>query len=304
MFGDKTQPKSLPVSNGRGGYMPSTKINIEWYITKDEFIEMYYSRKLTYSQITELINFESSLERFGLLLREKGWRTTKGKQKYDLNTDFFNEWNAEVAWVYGWILTDGHVRDRGRIDISLNKRDEDVLLKIKKLIGYSGPLLEKPKMEQKSLSINSQKLVEGATNLGLIAGQKSFICELPKLDDNLMSHLMRGMFEGDGWVSTNLRLGFCTHSEKLAKQVLEYLAKNNIEAGHYIRKDGLHSLYSKNIKSAANWASLMYKDSNEFIRMERKYKKILNQLEVLSERANKKSLSIINQLNQDIKDAS
>lgn len=58
-----------------------------------------------------------------------------------------------------------------------------------------------------------------------IVPQKTYSVEMPQLDEIMMPHLIRGMIDGDGWISyKSHQLGFCGN-EKTVTQLKEYLVK-------------------------------------------------------------------------------
>ena len=90
-----------------------------------------------------------------------------GKRKYNLNEHFFDKITPNVAWVIGWILSDGNVTsDNYKITINLRREDQKILETIKDLLSYGGPIYKtssnvKNKVHfGSSLQIGSKHLVK------------------------------------------------------------------------------------------------------------------------------------------------
>ena len=130
-----------------------------------------------------------------------------------------------------------------------------------------------------SLKLYSKHLCDTLTNLGCPKA-KSFIIQYPNwLNDNLHSHFLRGMFDGDGCLKQNLsEWNFSIVStENCCKDISKLINdKLNINIPYHnisdtgnntciLEKSGNQSIYS-----VLSW---LYSGSNSDIRLERKYEK-------------------------------
>lgn len=271
MYGDKSLPRTIMGGNGRD------KTNLEHFITKEEFTEMYHNQKISLKNIVKIIDCSLNDKNFAKLVTSKGWRDL-GRLSYEFDASFFKNWNAESAWVYGWLITDGFVSEKARIGIELQKSDVDVLHKIKTLMSFGGNIKE-TKRNTHTLTISKKELVKDLYNIGFPEENKSFTCSFPTgIPDEFIWHFVRGAFEGDGTVSIEsnlLRLSICGISTDLLEGIGNWLSVHGIETSVYQRKDGVLILRTKNMKSALLWAHFMYTESTENMRMDRKYNKYL-----------------------------
>jgi len=135
-------------------------------------------------------------------------------KKYECNDNFFEKINTEEkAYWLGFILADGCVTNN-RLAINLSKKDHNHLIKFKQDIKSNGKIImlnkksegiiakhgKKKFYEQCYLGIYSPKISSDLFKLG-ITENKTFTCNLPKIDNEMQSHLLRGLFDGDGWIS-------------------------------------------------------------------------------------------------------
>ena len=109
---------------------------------------------------------------------------------------------------------------------------------------------------------------------------KSYSVRLPKINDNLMRHLLRGYFDGDGSLClTNISFGvsFTTASKLFSDDVIAYFKKNGYHPSisYYVNdfdtKMYTISLYRKSEK--IRFLDYIYKDSNVYL--DRKYNRYL-----------------------------
>lgn len=181
----------------------------------------------------------------------------------NLNENYFEFIDTpNKAYFLGLIISDGNIFEnlnntrQMMLSITLNEYDEYILEKFRDELG-SNRLIAHDGRGASSISILSNKLCSDLAKYGVVP-RKSFYTYLPKLDDFLMPHLIRGILDGDGSVQTRIRenrfvhsVGFCG-SERLMYEIRDYLVNilkiTNISVYSY--KDRLLSMIT--------WAS--YKD--------------------------------------------
>jgi DNA-binding transcriptional regulator WhiA len=122
-------------------------------------------------------------------------RRTNG---YKVNERFFREWSPEMAYVLGFILTDGNIHGN---TISIHQKDRDILVKIGVALSADNPIKRKKNRNPylHTLSIHRKEMVEDLARLG-IGENKSLTVGFPDVPTQYMSHFVRGVIDGDGWV--------------------------------------------------------------------------------------------------------
>lgn len=112
------------------------------------------------------------------------------------------------AYIFGFFISDGYILKPDKLNkkpnyilgFEIHKRDIEILDFIQKELNFH--ILSK--QERKNcirLIINSTKLVKPLLNLGF-TNNKTFTVKVPNIDDSLKKDLLRGMIDGDGWITT------------------------------------------------------------------------------------------------------
>jgi DNA-binding CsgD family transcriptional regulator len=146
--------------------------------------------------------------------------------EHSINAEFFDVLTEDSAWVLGLIVGDGNVFviDDDQYAMTL-AGSSDVLGKVAELMGFSGNL-ERGKGTNGltacwRLKFYNRHIVERLTQLG-VHPNKARTARLPMVDERLVSHLLRGIWDSDGSVSHSapLKMGFGSASRWLAEDVL------------------------------------------------------------------------------------
>lgn len=196
---------------------------------------------------------------------------------------FFNNCiDSELkAYVFGLIMSDGSI-SCDKISISMNDKElmeivHDVMTPMKKLYknGKSYSVISNNKDD-----LNYLKSLGVTTN-------KSYDAELIQLDNKLMSHFVRGWFDGDGCVyqstTTNKKLGyskiytyvsFTSGSYKFVEQLKKFLENINIES-KIVKDKRNNNWYVKITKVDMVNKFYDYIYSNSKYKLDRKYHKFM-----------------------------
>lgn len=255
----------------------------------DKLCEMYETGNYTFAALEEHFPITRDAIR-GLLLR-RGYKS-KGPslchRKYSLNEEFFEKIDKEdKAYFLGFLYADGCNYPEGtRIIIALHEKDKDILEKFKLLLNYNRPLYYKKTKDNEGnqyvLTISSKKISQDLEKLGVVKA-KSLILEFPTVDqvpENLYHHFIRGYFDGDGCIKSNLhkqynRLDFrwsILGTEQFVKGAQQIMMKGLDLSKTKIRlhRSAYYLEYSGN-KQCMKIGDWLYKDAT--IYLQRKYEK-------------------------------
>lgn len=210
-------------------------------------------------------------------------------KKYFLNTNFFKVWSPEMAYILGFIAADGNICKTGRAHmLHIACDDEDVIVKVKNVIEYQGPIHKKPRDNGKisySLRICDSTIFRDLQNLN-ITERKSLTFTPPKIPQELTWHFVRGYFDGDGSVflkssaypsklGVNIYTASFNMSLYLHKTIRELLGELYMGVVYVRTADQKIKYYAVRIghKAAVKLFYYMYNDST--IHLERKYNKFV-----------------------------
>lgn len=129
-------------------------------------------------------------------------------RKYSLDETYFDNIDtSEKAYWLGFIAADGCVQNNERVyclEIALQKRDRDHLLKFAEHIGSDSPVT--PTVQNMRIRLHSRHLMESLANLGIFP-RKSLIVEPWDGPLELMPSYWRGLFDGDGCIHKRTKEG-------------------------------------------------------------------------------------------------
>ncbi len=193
------------------------------------------------------------------------------------NEDFFCNWTKELAWLVGIVLSDGHVSN-----IKLNSKfirihmcDKDVIYKIKKITDYRSSIGKHvPTNHYKpsyTITFCGKLVWDFFTGLGMDSN-KSINAKFPTtVPNDLISHTMRGLFDGDGSVSINK--GKYINSRICGTEEVINAVKDYIGLHHTIHANKLKTNFIIQYigDRAITFLDYLYNDSSKDIRMDRKY---------------------------------
>jgi len=217
-------------------------------------------------------------------------------KKYNFDETFFSNDTPESFYWAGFIAADGCIKERGNgtcLTIALSYADKRHLQKFKKIIKFSGPISKGKHTDKKrkkvyyesriNITITKTKAIEDLKKFNIIP-RKSLIYTFPKwlIKHKLVSHFMRGYFDGDGSFSIVKQKG--KRDKKLTISIRgteEFLNNFNnilidrcsITDNRKVHKyDSIGSLSYVGNKICTKVRDFLYKNSNNNIRLSRKYK--------------------------------
>ena len=100
------------------------------------------------------------------------------------------------------MASDGNVsRDRPMMRITLNDKDEKILIDIKNVLKYSGNITNSIKSNSSTLAFTSKSIYEKLNKIG-ITPRKTYCLDIEKIISNIpkefFGDFIRGYFDGDG----------------------------------------------------------------------------------------------------------
>jgi intein-encoded DNA endonuclease-like protein len=221
------------------------------------------------------------------ILRKQGIMKKKGDvsfRKHSFDYDFFKKVDTEEkAYWLGFIYADGNIKSDNYTFVLTIKVDDILHLEeLKKVIKYSGEIKieDNDKYKRCSLVINSQHLCADFLKLG-VTPRKTFTIKFPteeQVPNELMSHFLRGYFDGDGYVekngkeieiigTTEFLFGFTQKIYENTELSCSYIGDKNKFT------NGIQSLMYYGAKRCSKIYDYLYKDATVYLdRKEKRFK--------------------------------
>lgn len=199
----------------------------------------------------------------------------------ELKENYFEDINTEYkAYFLGLIITDGCLlkKEKGQnlVNLTLQEKDKYIIEALLKDI-CSNKIPTPDGRGCYSVNIISNKMVSDLEKYGLKENKSLSTIFPTNIPNNLYSHLIRGIFDGDGSFSFYVRkdrkshtkaIRLCQGNKKFLEDIIIYLYENkNIEKINLFReKDNLWSFAYRKNDSMMKLISFLYDDASIFIK--------------------------------------
>lgn len=208
----------------------------------------------------------------------------ENRSAYKIKDDIFEIIDTEEkAYWLGFMLADGCLKDRKgahNITLILSVKDIDHINKFKTFLETEAPIhyrtvtINGKTFDACGLSIGNKKIFNDLISHNIMP-RKTLSEKGAILEEHLIRHYIRGIFDGDGWLTyTNKsrEMGF-----GMGKEILEYIKEffesNNVYFGE-IKPYGSIFRYRKSARYEV-YKALMLLYDNSTIYLDRKYNKYL-----------------------------
>lgn len=205
-----------------------------------------------------------------IVAKKYGIARGSGK-KSTINANLFIPGKKESDYWIGYLVADGNISITGRSHrVSLATIDNEIK---DKYIAYCGANYHLQAKNLHVMYFSSKEVVSNLIEAG-ITSKKSLSIEL---NISLTNHLLRGIFDGDGSVHNKKHCcKITTGSQALGNQIVEFLAENNIYSKLRLRRNTNHyDVWIERKTEFKKFFDLIYLDSNDDIRLNRKYFKFV-----------------------------
>lgn len=210
------------------------------------------------------------------LLQKYSYKPGSDGKKY-CDSNYFEEIDTkEKAYWLGFFSADGYVNQSKRV-IEFCLKDKEAIVSFKEALKSQHKISCKDEKYYR-ISINDKKMSEDLLSLNL-DNNKTYNYSIPanKIPQKLMSHFLRGYFDGDAYIGINRFNKPVISVVEAAKNVMfdiKNIIKEELDIDFNVRhnKRNLY-VFSVTGNKAQKILEYIYKDSNKKIRLERKYKK-------------------------------
>jgi hypothetical protein len=181
-------------------------------INKEEILKLY-NDGLSMIKIAEHFGYKSYGPIRTVLFNEGidlKLRIGSNSRLKNIDETFFDVIDTpDKAYILGWIISDGYVN---KYKLTFCIKDLEILEKIKSIMKSDHKITNSTYYDKRTdkhyqryfLQITSKKIVNSLNNLGIYQS-KSFTVDLPNIPEHLYQHLIRGIFDGDGYIGVGVR---------------------------------------------------------------------------------------------------
>lgn len=255
---------------------------IAWSEDQMKYIISEYKKGKTLSALGR--EFGVSYSTIRNLLKRKGIKTEGNKHNFPRDEFYFSNIDSkEKAYWLGFLYADGCVHSNSN-EISITLKDRDHLEKFRKAIKSNNKISESIDKRFSSMpkiyhfSIRDKQLKSDLIKWGCVPNKSLSLAKIPNIPRDFVSHFIRGYFDGDGnlhWLNgtKNFRISFVGTAPFL-KDIQKELGLS-LSLG---QQKGNQSKYFQvaGRKQVPMILDYIYKDSDENIRLTRKYKNYLD----------------------------
>lgn len=236
--------------------------------TDDVIIQRLHSEGKTTAEIATHFGVSSAaiLQRYKVVGIDVSDR--RRPPQYTVNERFFDEWSSDMAYVLGFILTDGCVSGN---TLTIAQKEIEPLNAIATMLETDSKPYKNGNIYV--LGIYRKSIVEALEKHG-ISEKKSLTVELPEVPDAYLADFIRGVIDGDGWVHSK---GYVVTITSGSLQFAEQLTARLKTAGFPFKWN--HDGYAYRIKLSGKdevkrLGAWIYADPNAFS-IERKKQRML-----------------------------
>lgn len=186
--------------------------------------------------------------------------------------------SSDKAYFLGFLMTDGNVFGNTYVRLQLSSKDEEILKTFSRYTKNTNNI-SPDKRNLSSFHVKRKKWVEDLSKYGVIPNKTNSLRFLELDNKDMMSHLVRGLFDGDGWISEKShQIGFCGN-ENMVTGLRDYLVKTlNVYKVTVIHsEDNLWQITWAGKKDIKKIGDFIYKDKGDcyLTRKYENYEKII-----------------------------
>lgn len=263
-------------------------------LTREKLITLYRKEKRSLEDLGKIYGVSrvavyKKLKKFNIRQRSKSQARLEAQkqgklpqQYFKINVNFFRKWSPEMAYVLGLIITDGCV-SKGSVSLCLN--DRELLEKVRQVMSSGHKIT--PSKHQKGLYIfrfAREKLIKDLDRLNVVP-QKSLKVKFPQIPQDYLPSFIRGVFDGDGSVYFDMRSKNCLVRSKFCSGSKDFIVRleNGLQSLGLPRrniyeqktKNGVYYMFRYGHNDSKNLFDILYKNAQNGLFLERKYKKFL-----------------------------
>lgn len=185
----------------------------------ETLLNKYFNKEITQKQLAELLDVRE--QTIGAYFKRKGLKNNKDLLKESINHSFFKSIDSEIkAYLLGFFVADGCIylnktkySQLKTFSVGVTEKDKEVVELYKEYLcpnhnirittdhgSFNKEYLSKP---IHVIKFTSSEIFDDITSHGYGINKTFTEKHLPVLNEELLTHFIRGYFDGDGSVSIN-----------------------------------------------------------------------------------------------------
>lgn len=194
-----------------------------------EVCQLYSTQQYTQKFLSEKFNCSSYI--IHKILEKNNiniYTHPKHKKDCELKENYFEVIDTpNKAYILGFIFADGNVY-KNQLSIEIHVRDIELLYFIKRELNTINKISyrKRENTELVCLRVVSEKICSDLGKYGVVPNKTYLTKHLPNIEEELLPHFLRGLVDGDGWISKTpqgyYKIGFVTHFESVAQDFKSY----------------------------------------------------------------------------------
>jgi transposase-like protein len=264
---------NIKIRNRKSGRVLSPK-------EEQQVIDLYLNNQLSQKEIADKFNCCIKTIRNTLIRNNIEIKIQPRKNK-NINENYFEKIDTEQkAYFLGFIFADDNIC-KNQLSIEIHFKDRELLklfkneLHLKSKISYR----KRENTEVCCIRVVSKKICEDLKQYGIVPNKTYITKHLPKISEEFIPHFLRGLLDGDGWISIDnsgyYHMGFVSYSKSVCEDFQEYCNSliNQKSKSKITLKDKNGHSYNcqfQGLKIVKQLATVLYKDNK--ICLERKFR--------------------------------
>lgn len=226
-----------------------------------DVIESMYLDGSSTKEISEEVGISSRQVRNVLSKRGIPLKGRRRKGGYKVNADFFKTWTNEMAYVLGFVFTDGSVSGNA---LSIAQNERYILEEINTVMESDYKISKRPNGKNviHTLTTHRKEIVEDLQKLGVTEG-KSRIMSFPDVPNDYLPHFVRGVIDGDGWVQDRGYVMNVTNASRKFSKGLHDVFNSQGFNGRITEQNNAYRVWVSGKQDVINLADWVYEDCGE-----------------------------------------
>ena len=247
-----------------------------------EIIDLYENGRYSQREISEKFSCSPKTVHNILVKNNVELKNQPKKNKNQLEDYFDIIDNEHKAYWLGFIFADGSIH-RNNLSIEIHEKDRMLLEQFKNDLQLNSKISHRKRKNTSvcCVRMTSTHLCETLAKYGIVPNKTYVTKHLPEIKKELLPHFLRGLIDGDGWITEDkqgyFHLGFVSNSASICEDFKKYC---NLLTGNQCKANITYKDKEKNIacfqvqnqKAVKQLATALYKDNT--ICLSRKYRMV------------------------------